>query len=75
MIFWYRIQVSNKERNASAVRVRVMKANDFMKNNYNELSKRAKRIIETSDQSFNEWVGEFESVEDFNNFVTNEFND
>ena len=46
-----------------------MTANDFVKNNYDELSERAKRVIEGSDQSFNDWAGEFENVDEFNKFI------
>lgn len=46
-----------------------MKASEFLKKNYSELTETARNIIETSDQSFDDWAGEFETVDDFNDFA------
>lgn len=46
-----------------------MKASEFLKKNYSELTETARNIVETSDQFFDDWAGEFETVADFNDFA------
>lgn len=46
-----------------------MKASELYDRYYDELTKEARNIIETSDQSFDDWAGEFETAADFNEFA------
>lgn len=46
-----------------------MKASELYDRYYDELTKDARNIIETSDQFFDDWAGEFETAADFNGFA------
>lgn len=52
-----------------------MKASELYNKRYDELSDKAREVIETSDQFFDEWAGEFNGAEDFNKFIDDNFND
>lgn len=46
-----------------------MKPSEIFDKNYNELTEKAREVIETSDQFFDDWAGDFNTAEDFNKFV------
>ena len=50
-----------------------MSIRDLYDNHYSELTVLAKTIIETSDQLFDENVGEFDTAADFNKFVAENY--
>ena len=45
-----------------------MKASELLIEHYSELTEQAREVIETSDQFFDENVGEFDTAADFNKF-------
>jgi len=46
-----------------------MKPSELFDNHYEELTEEARTVIETSDQDFDNWAGEFENAKAFNKFV------
>ena len=50
-----------------------MVASELYNQHYNELTEKSRKIIETSDQYFDEWAGDFETAEDFNDFIDYEY--
>ena len=50
-----------------------MKPSELYKNNYNELSEMARTIIETSDQFFDDFAGDFQNAEQFNEFIVENY--
>lgn len=52
-----------------------MKPSELYDNCYKELSEKAINIIDTSDQFFDKSVGKFDSADDFNQFVEENYTD
>lgn len=50
-----------------------MKPSELYNQHYKELTEKARNIIETSDQFFDEWAGDFENAQEFNEFIENEY--
>ena len=50
-----------------------MKASELLREHYRELTEQARETIETSDQFFDENVGEFDTAADFNKFVAENY--
>lgn len=52
-----------------------MKASEIFDNYYKQLTEKARKVIESSDQFFDEWAGNFDNAEEFNRFVEENFSD
>ena len=52
-----------------------MKASEIYNKHYDKMTSKAKKAVELSDQFFDEWAGDFETVEEFNQFIDENYND
>ena len=63
------------ERTAKAEKVEHMKASYIFNNYYNQMTAKARKVVEQSDQTFDDFAGEFDSVQAFNDFCEENYSD
>ena len=52
-----------------------MKASYIFNNYYNQMTAKARKVVEQSDQTFDSFAGEFDSVQAFNEFCEENYSD
>ena len=52
-----------------------MKASYIFNNYYNQMTAKARKVVEQSEQTFDDFAGEFDSVQAFNDFCEKNYSD